>query len=470
MDQIPNKILEDIINLLPVKKQLVVKSVSRKFNALALNTTTVLNLEEIPTNRWLEVAKQMPKLTSLTGFRICLDPVPNPDPEISFMKELATFNKNIINITPRLGFLPERSLMKCYIESVKKQDPSYTGSGLNVTFEKESYMQLLKKYPDLDIKCMLYFDSNAGIYGQEFDRPENFLSNEGKTFNFSHVATLYFGTFHFKAISEHGVAEILERTVNLIFLRIHMIIADPSMKFHRIFEAIGKLRYLKTLQLQCSSPSTENQYKMSAEDYTIFRKAISIPTLRSLHLEYGLTVDHQNFYDCIIGSMNNNLDHLYVSFRGRDFFIESKYEPFDVMNNKIDRRTFIPSNVTSDRDVRTQHQIYAGSLRKFSIVDFVNKFSNSRPRSFEIANDHDSNGRKSNMIMGYIHKWDTVQTEFEKFMKSHPDHKYTLKRITHFYDESWRRMAIGLSFLCHTYLVLLLCFIFCQLNNCEQEE
>ena len=424
MDLVPDDVLEDIINLLPVKNQLVVKSVSKKFDELALNTTKVLNLEEIPPNRWLEVAKKMPKLTSLTGFRHFLDPVPNPDPEISFMKELATVNKNIID-------MPNTSkLITCYIESVKELDPSYTGSGLDVFVDKKTYLQLLKKYPDLDIKCELIFDTLGFKFGN--GSPAKFMADEGNTFNFSHVAVL-----DVSFASAPGVVELLEKTVNLEELRLEMT-ENPSSKFHRTLEAMAKNRYLRELQLEFHTEKPtdgSNKYKMAAEDYSSLRKVMSITTLRIVRLKLGVTADLQNVYDCIKESTNNNLDLLDVSFPESDSlrgtFIETKLT--------LTKRFDVPSFPIRSVDIEPEHQIYAGSLTEFSIVDFVHKFPNTRVRGFGIASDCDSYGNKSNMI---TREWDTVQTEFEQFIKSHPGHKYTLKRITAFPDEIWQRKEI----------------------------
>ena len=331
MDQVPNEILVDIINLLPVKNQLVLKTVTKRFNEWALKTTTELNLEGIPPERWLDVAKQMPKLTTLTGFSGTLN-----HNEISFMRELATVNKNIVNMPQNIW-----TLVKCYIESVKELDPSYTGSGLNVVFQKQHYKRLLRKYHDLDIKCELLFDTSQYDFG--FDGPEMFLVNEGETFNFSHVAVL-----DVRAVSVDGLAELLERTVNLKELKLKMTITDPSTKFHRTFEAIGELRYLKEFQLESNTErrwDEENHYKISADDYSSLRKVMSIPTLRTVRLEFGLTADHQEVYGCIIESANNNLERLDVSFPESDSL----------------RGNFIASNITY-RDVNAQHGIYAGSL------------------------------------------------------------------------------------------------------------
>ena len=401
MDQVPNEILEDIINMLPVKNQLAVKIVNRKFNELALTTTTKLNLWEIPPNRWLDVAKQVPKLTSLTGFTDGYNLDPN---EQSFMKQLATVNKNIINLpNPAFGTNLNK-LINCYVESVKTLDQSYTGSGLNWVFEQEDYMQLLRKYPDLDIKCELRFSEGAYVRGFE-DSPEEFMKKK-KEFNFSHVAVLHVG-------SVPGVVQLLEKTVNVKELELDVTIDGESSKFHRTLEAIGKLHYLKELELTAKRNDEEIKYEMTADDYSSLRKVMSIQTLRTARLVFVLTPDHQNIYDCIIGSTNNKLDRLEVSFHGDGTFIGNSHSACRTIEHM------------------ERHQIYAGFLMEFSIVDFVHKFSNSRPRSFEIANDCDSSGFviMSNMIP---HEWDSIQTEFEQFIESHPDHKYTLERITDF--------------------------------------
>ena len=266
-----------------------------------------------------------------------------------------------------------------------------------MVFYKATYMQLLKKYPDLDIKCKLLFDTYN--YERGIDSPELFLLNGGRTLNFSHVVVL-----HVEPGLAPGVVELLEKTVNLKEIWLKM----TSSKFHRTLKAIANLHHLNELRLEAEQEERkdgENEYKMSAGDYSTLRKVLSIRTLRTVHLDFGLIANHQEVYDCIIESTNNKLDELNVLFRKSDSL----------------RGTFILTNFI---DVAAQHQIYAGSLMAISIVDFVRKFSSIRPRSFEIASDSDCYGNKTNMV---THEWDAIQTEF---IKSHPYREFTLKRIT----------------------------------------
>ena len=147
MDQLPNEVVREILNLMPVKNQLAIKRVSRTFNELVLKTTTELDLTDIPRGRWLQVAKQMPKLKSVIGFHWIPSLL-----EITFVEKLASINKNIVNLTTsRHAIVSPYKIINCYMTSVKKLDPSHTASELRVVLRRSDYKKLLKKYPDLGL-------------------------------------------------------------------------------------------------------------------------------------------------------------------------------------------------------------------------------------------------------------------------------------------------------------------------------
>ena len=443
MDQLPSEVLEDIINRIPVKNQLAIRSVNKRFNELALTGTTVLDLDVIPRDRWLQVAEQMPKLTTITN----ISPMWNSH-VMAFVKELATINKNMVNFVMENTDDPPFWVFHCYVESVKELDSSYTGSGLKVIFEVEDYKILLNKFPDLDIKCELRFDGSGPSVGE-------FLDNEEKTFNFSHVAKLYLIVGHG---SDHRVEELLKKTINLKELGFRANINSQSIQFYRLLDAIAQVPSLKKLYLRVTNfeeendgeeptfeklmdviirelylfrftndeeekdgeepivddeKQEENKYIMTDDDYSSLQKVMSIPTLKNVKLLFDFTIDLQNIYDCFIASTNNNFDNLEVSILIYQDLFSSRRLGFEC-----------------PKGTKYPHQVHEGSLREFSIEDFVRKFSNSRKRRFEVfieTIEYDN----YNLI---TQKWNRIRSEFDQFIQLHPfqsHHKYVLYRATY---------------------------------------
>ena len=404
MDQLPTEILADIINLLPVKNQLAIKSVNKIFNELALINTTFLDVGHIPRKHLFKVAKQMPKLTTIIGFMLSRNGKPN-SAEISFVKKLATINRKMVDIRCRTS----RKTWTCtharsYLEAVKELVPSYTGSGLKTVFQYLDYMTLLKKYPDLDIKCELYLGTMDSM-----EEDALFFDTEVKTANLSHLVKLVLEyEFDWSRLSE-----LLHKTVNVTHLQLDIYKCGSTFKLHPILEMIAKLP-LKELSLEVYINPTdeeeeyvqlveergpeERDYKMTGDDYSSLRKVLNIQSLRIVSLRLVFIPDTQNLYDAIIESANNNLDVIEVScFRFEDDF--KKVYP-------------ISCSVSDDG---YKHGVNVDTLTEFSIVDFMKMFNTSRTRRFEV-------------ICGNVKEWVRIRTEFEEFIRSH--HRYTLARVT----------------------------------------
>ena len=371
MDQTPTEIIANIINLLPVKKQLGVKCVNKKFNELALISTTLLDVGLIPREQWLNVAKQMPKLTAIKGLELT-DDGPEPD-DIVFLEKLATINKKIVYISLHA---------KTYLEAVKKLDPAYTGSGLKAVFKYSDYMTLIKKYPDLDIK-----------FRTSLRTADSVLGDKDVTRHLSNLVELGLED----GIVWSRLPELLLKTVNVTNLRLDIHDwrqLDGSFKLYRILEQIANLP-LKKLKFFISKG--HKKYRMTDDDYLSLRKVLNIPTLTILYLELDFILDIQNFYDVIIESANNNFESIDVSFGHRCSV----------------------SIICSSDDDGNRVGINVDPLTKFSIVDFMKTFKNSRTRRLEV-------------MCGNVKKWVRIRTEFNAFIRSKPNYNYTLARTTNF--------------------------------------
>ena len=408
MDQLPSEILSDIINLLPVKKQLTVKSVNKRFNELALCTTTFLDLYHIPKEHWLKVAEQMPKLRSITGFPSARR---NTDiwekDDILFLQKLAVINQNIVDIIPFRDYamIPRKvpsTRATAYLKAVKKLDPSYTGSGLNVLFNYLDYKSLLKKYPDLEIKCGLQL-------GWKGYKDELFLATIAKTADLSHFVKLVLG----QKFVWSRLPELLHKTANVTDLVLGILEFDSSFKLYPILEQIAVLPLKKLFleafikgvdegepQAQKRSPQ-ENLYQMTGDDYTSLRKVLNIQSLRVVHVSFAFLPDIQNVYDIVIESANNNLDEIEVTFLRVAVWC----------GKASNHRLYLISRSPPGYDY--QHTINVNLLTKFSIVEFMKKFNSSRSRRFRVYCGNDK-------------EWSRIQTEFNAFITSHPSHKYTL--------------------------------------------
>ena len=94
INKLDKVLLEKIINQLPALDQVAVSRVSRNFNDVALKTTTVLDVKDIPHEHRLEVVKKMPKLDSIVG----LGYNGSEEEEVSFIESVAQINQNIVRI------------------------------------------------------------------------------------------------------------------------------------------------------------------------------------------------------------------------------------------------------------------------------------------------------------------------------------------------------------------------------------
>ena len=377
----PTEILADIINLLPVKKQLTIKSVNKRFNELALISTTLLDVHSIPRQQWFNVAKQMPKLTVIKSLELTGDGHLTTD-DMAFLEKLAAINKKIVYISLHA---------KTYLEAVKKLDPAYTGSGLKAVFKYSDYMTLIKKYPDLDIKFRTSLRTVDSVLGDKDVRR-----------HLSHLVELGLED----GIVWSRLPELLLKTVNVTNLRLEIHDwrqLDGSFKLYRILEQIANLplKKLKFFTDRYYGKEGYEKYRMTDDDYLSLRKVLNISTLTILYLKIDFVVDIQNFHDVIIDSAHNNFQRINVSFGQR-------------IRRHRDRLICCPFYDDDDR-----LGINVDSLTKFSIVDFMKKFKYSRTRRLEV-------------MCGNVMEWVRIRTEFNAFIRSHPSCNYTLARTTFF--------------------------------------
>ena len=159
INKLEDELLQLTINQLPALDQVAVERVCRKFKDLALKTTTVLDVFDIPHEHRLEVVKKMPKLDSIVGLNYRVEPE-----EVSFLESVPAINMNIVQAR---SMYEKEQFSKKYLESAKKKDANYTGSCLRSPFRYKLYKELTSKYPDLDIKCYLGADANEEYHGDK---------------------------------------------------------------------------------------------------------------------------------------------------------------------------------------------------------------------------------------------------------------------------------------------------------------
>ena len=169
---LPPELLEKVINKLPALDQVAVSRVSRTFTELALRTTNVLNVKDIPQEHRLGVVQKMCKWKDLTVVGLGNYPATEEEEEgqgqeevewsdddvepnvadVSFIESVANLNRKIVRLRSRVG---EVKLMRTCIESAKKSDASYTRSASFPPLAFKEYKEVTTKYPDLNIKCKL---------------------------------------------------------------------------------------------------------------------------------------------------------------------------------------------------------------------------------------------------------------------------------------------------------------------------
>ena len=136
-------LLEMALNQLPALDQVAVSRVCKRFNDVALKSTTVLDVEDIPQEHCLEVVQKMPKLVSIVGLGY---------EDVSFVKSVAKVNKKIVHLKSQDG---NQWLVPSYIEAAKTDDANYTPSALFPPLDYEDYEEMTAKYQDMDLKIYL---------------------------------------------------------------------------------------------------------------------------------------------------------------------------------------------------------------------------------------------------------------------------------------------------------------------------
>ena len=436
-------------NQLPAMDQVEVEvsRARRRFMELDLETSLVLDVEDIPNEDRLEIGAKMPNLVSIVGlgegtpeeesfvtgvagqainhsmamdskleervleisYAQILDVTDIPHDrrleavknmpnlvsivglrynDVSFVESVATINRNIVHLKPQ-----DDNLLRAYIESAKKNDPNFTGSSLITPIYFPDYQELTSKYPDLDIKCLLDYEYNISD-GFDGDRKCDL------------AVTKLWG---YVLLSSQP--NLLNRTINVTKLDIEIIPDNREFTLFTILNTITVLP-LKFLILWVTGfvePDAiyhcydgdglmlplHRKYTMTALDYVSLQQVLSVESLRSCELYLDCVLDVHAIYQSFLNSTNNNF----------------KKFSFDRLFNDL---SILVKSYKSDGGY--YHLVDADSIPDFDIGPLVQKFMRTPARYFGVHTRSDK-------------KWADIMSSCEHFTSSRQDYTFTLRRM-----------------------------------------
>lgn len=372
LNDLGDYVIRMTINQLPALYQVTVSRVSKRFNDNALKDTTILDVNDIPDEYRLDVAKKMPMLTTIIGFEKEVS-------EIKFIRDVAAINKNIVSLD---GWFGLEDYAYEYVKAVKEFDSSYTGSNFDNLVKYSDHGTLIRKYPEMKIKC------DRGDFDSRFDP-------ESDTF----VRKLW-------VESSECIKKIFTIHLNLTHLVITIKPERNDFKLCTIFESLSKLPLKElTFIFDEFKDGYENQnvdkfYSMTTEDYSCLQKVFNILSIRLICLYFSACrPDPKAIYESVIGCGNNHYSLIRIQY-------------YDYIAMGCCSTRFLSSRYNRGY----HHTVRIELIPGFCITNFIQKFKRTPVRCFDISGASDE-------------KWNEIKEQCQRFAKERPDYRFTLSRM-----------------------------------------